>query len=367
MRLLAAGVAHEVNNPLAAVLANLEFVLGMLGPLAGVDPRVERALAAIVDAADAAARIRDVTRDLRVFARADSDQRTPAVELATVLDAAIRIAQNEIRHRARLVREFVSSPVVAVDEPRLTQVFVNLLVNAAHAIPEGRADQHTIVVRLGADQQGRAVVDVVDDGEGMTAEVRARIFEPFFTTKPAGFGTGLGLAICRRIVEAHGGEIDVESTPGAGTRVRVVLPATLAQRVAVERAPEPPSTARSRILVVDDDAVVASAVARILEADHVVDVATSSNDALDRIRAGARYDAIVCDVMMPNTTGMECHAEIERLDPALARRMVFVTGGAFTPAAQAFLERAQNPKLEKPLDRRALAAALAKVMTPPAT
>ncbi|HET9622421.1 MAG TPA: two-component regulator propeller domain-containing protein, partial [Kofleriaceae bacterium] len=208
---LAAGIAHEINNPLAYVTGNLEVVAETLASDAPPSAVQRRELqVAIRDARDGAERVRKIVHGLRSFTRSEEEKRT-AVALPGVLEAAIRMTSNQIRHRAELVRELGAVPLVVGDDGRLTQVFINLLVNAAHAIPEGRSDANRITVRTRTDAQGRAVVEVEDTGHGIAPEVQARVFDPFFTTKDVGEGTGLGLAICHGIVSGLGGQISIES------------------------------------------------------------------------------------------------------------------------------------------------------------
>jgi CheY-like chemotaxis protein len=267
------------------------------------------------------------------------------------------------------------TPAVIASESRLGQVFLNLLVNAAQALPDGSAEQHEIHVTLSSRGE-EVVLEIADTGQGMSAATRARVFEPFFTTRGPGAGSGLGLAIAHSIVTRLGGRIEVESTPGEGSLFRVVLPAA---RGVVVRTPSPfteapltppPPTvrgparvappARMRVLVVDDEPLVSKALARLLSPHDVV-TASDGRDALARVRAGERFDAVVCDLMMPELSGMDLHAAVEALDPELAGRFIFITGGAFTESARDFLARARNPRLEKPVDRGALDAALRHV------
>jgi CheY-like chemotaxis protein/anti-sigma regulatory factor (Ser/Thr protein kinase) len=263
------------------------------------------------------------------------------------------------------VTRFEPAPPAAIAERRLAQVLVNLLVNACQAIPEGRAAENEIGVSV-REEAGRVVVEVSDTGEGMTPEVRRRAFEPFFTTRPVGEGMGLGLALSHTMVAEAGGELEVESTPGRGSVFRLRLPAT----AAVEDRPAPPpapaepgadgETRRLRVLLVDDEPLVARAVARQLR-EFDVDVETSAAAALERVRGGAGYDAVVCDLMMPDATGMDLHARVAAEAPAVASRFVFLTGGAFTDRARSFVATTRAPVLEKPVDAAALRAAVRAV------
>jgi CheY-like chemotaxis protein len=240
------------------------------------------------------------------------------------------------------------------NESRLGQVCLNLLVNAAQAIEEGHIDSNEIGVSTYTDSHGRVVIEIRDTGGGMPAEVLRRLFTPFFTTKPIGVGTGLGLSICHRIISALGGEITVDSAVGKGTTFRVFLPPAPAGTTAAPQAPvqatEPPAR-RGRILVVDDEPSILSTIRRILADAHDVTSTTSALDALRRITAGERFDVILCDVVMPHVTGMDFYAELTQLEPEQAHRIVFLTGGAFSPRARSFLDEAPNLRLEKPFNQ----------------
>jgi PAS domain S-box-containing protein len=352
---LAAGVAHEINNPLAAVLANLELAQREVARLAQ-HTHVGELGELVHEAREAADRVRQIVRDLRVFSRSEEEQ-LGAVDVRAVLDSTLRIAWNEIRHRARLVRDFQDVPPVLGNESRLGQVFVNLLVNAAQAIPEGLAETNQITVRTRV-RDDRVAVDVVDTGTGMSPAVLHRLFTPFFTTKPVGVGTGLGLSICQRIVTAMGGEIRVDSAPGQGSSFSVLLPFAPAGRApaSAEAPARVRQGRRGRVLVIDDEALIALAVRRMLADEHHVETVGRAEDALARLRAGERYDVILCDLMMPQVTGMDLHATLAREIPELTDRMIFMTGGAFTLRARQFLDGIPNPRIEKPFDAQLLRA-----------
>jgi CheY-like chemotaxis protein len=192
--------------------------------------------------------------------------------------------------------------------------------------------------------------------------VIGRIFDPFFTTKPIGQGTGLGLPISHEIVRSVGGSIDVESTPGTGTTFRVVLPAAQRTRVAAERGPAAAvASSRARVLVVDDEPAVGRSIQALLAPELDVLHVTRGSEALAKIAAGERYDAVLCDVMMPEMSGIELFLELQRYAPALAHRVVFLTGGAFTDQARDFLAASEHPPLEKPFTEGQLRAAIARV------
>jgi PAS domain S-box-containing protein len=362
---LAGGIAHEINNPLAAVSGNLEVIAAELTARAAGDPWCAELVPSLDDARQGADRVAQIVRGMQRLLRGERERRAP-LDLHGVIDAAIEIAGNEIRHRARLVRAYGPMPPVEADEPRMLQVVLGILINAAEAIPAGPGDGHRITVRTAADAQGRAVLAIEDTGIGMAREVRARIFDPFFTTKPVGSGTGLGLSIAHAVVTSLGGAIEVDSEPGAGTCVRVVLPAARSAAPVVAAPPlPPPAPARSRrgrVLIVDDDARVARAVGRVLRSRHDVELATGGADAVAHIVAGERFDVVLCDVMMPAMSGPEVHAAIAAIDPDQAARIVFITGGAFQPEARAFLDASPNPCLDKPVDTASLRALVASMV-----
>lgn len=356
---LAAGIAHEINNPLGFVMNNLELVAEELREVGGASPsgRLRTMLELIGDAREGAERIRKIVRGMRVFTRADEERRE-LLEIPRVLDVAVNMAFTEVRHRARLVKDYQPVPMILAEESRLVQVFVNLLVNAAHAIPEGQAEKNE--VRLSTKTDGaHAIIEVRDSGRGIPSDLLGRIFDPFFTTKPIGVGVGLGLSICHGIIASLGGEISVQSQVHVGTTFRVELPAApvdvVPDQVLATGSQPTHAPRRGRVLIVDDDPMVNTALGRVLR-DHDVSLAQSGREALDLLVSGERFDVILCDLMMPEMTGMDLHAEVSRRIPNVSDRMVFLTGGAFTVAARDFLDRVPNHRLEKPCDAQALRA-----------
>jgi CheY-like chemotaxis protein len=347
---LAAGVAHEINNPLAFVLANLEFGIRELRR----DASGPDVLSALEEARDGGTRVREIVRDLKSFSRADDAARAP-LDVGRVIRSALSLAASELRSRARLDVRLSETPRVLASEHRLGQVFLNLLINAAQAIPEGAAAEHTVRVEAGTLPDGRALVSIADDGVGIPDAVRPRIFDPFFTTKPVGVGTGLGLSICHGIVASLGGEITVESAAGVGSTFRVVLPeAPPEARAPADPAQAPAGGRRARVLVVDDEPLIGRALQRILSPPHDVRVRASAREALETLTSDDAWDLVLCDLMMPEMTGMDLHQRLQAAAPHLAARFVFLTGGAFTADARAFLDRVRNPMVEKPFDPASL-------------
>lgn len=386
---LAAGVAHEINNPLGTLIGNAEFATGAMSRVAaemkrwsersddaGATPpgdwrqfldwsteRIGEVREALDMMQEAAEHMRLVVGDLRVFSHPGEERAHGPVDVRSVVESALRMASTEIRHRAQFVRDFAEVSPVHGNEAPLGQIFLNLIVNAAQAIPEGRVSSNTITVAIRQDDAERVTVEIRDTGAGIPDDIVSRIFDPFFTTKPPGLGTGLGLAICHRLVTALGGEVAVRSTVGRGTVFTVSLPvarpATEKKATAETSAAAP---ARARILLVDDESRLRLTIRRMLDARHEVVDLGSAREALDLVAGGERFDVILCDLMMPEMTGMDLHAELARLAPDQATKMAFVTGGAFSETVRAFLERVPNASIEKPFRSSAILAFIDRLM-----
>ena len=362
---LAAGVAHEINNPLAYVMGNIEYSLRELCSPISARHVPKTVIEALTTALEGAQRIRATAEDLRIFSRT-GDGRPHPVDLKRVLESAIGMAGTQIRYRARLVRDFEEVPPIAANENRLGQVFLNLLINAAQAIPEGHTAEHEIRVAM-RRINGHVQVEISDTGSGIPAEVRKRLFQPFVTTKPKEEGTGLGLSICRRIVLEYHGEISARENADRGTTFSVCLPVESVQ--AQQTAPVRPShiaPRRARLLVIDDEPELMDMIQRELCAEHEVVCVTSSLAGLSLLDRDARFDIVLCDLMMPGMNGMQLYAELEHSHPALAKRIIFMTGGAFTPAARQFLASIPNLNLSKPFEPDALTKAVRLTLSPTA-
>jgi PAS domain S-box-containing protein len=362
MGTMAAGVAHEINNPLAYVVSALDHLDETLraAPSGLPTGATGASLEVLAEAREGAERVRLIVRELSTFTRAE-DPRVERVELPKVIDTSINIAMNELRHRARVVKDYGPVPAVRGNAAKLGQVFLNLLINAAQAIPVGQVDLNEVRVTTSTDAEGRARIEIRDTGEGVPPAVVDRIFEPFVTSKRPGQGTGLGLSICKNLVVALGGEITLESELGRGSTFRVTLPAAgpAAPEATAPAPPEarPAPTAErrhGRVAVVDDEPGVRRAIERTLATAHHVEQFKSARALADRVAAGERFDAILCDLMMPDMTGMDLHRVLRRTAPPQAEAMIFMTGGTFTPEADAFLRGVTNPCVEKPFDAAAL-------------
>ena len=369
MGMLAAGVAHEINNPLSYLLYHLESLAAELPDTASPPDEEEDDLGPVSqrrraqEALAGALRIRQISRALGAFSRVEDMDAVP-VRLQDAIAHACRMAQHEVKYRAQLEIDIEPDlPPVMATEGRLAQVVLNLLINAAHAIEEGHAAANRVLVRAWHEGD-RILASVQDTGTGMTPEVLERVFEPFYTTKPVGIGSGLGLPICRDILARFGGEISATSEPGVGTRFELWLPC--AGGVSADTAPvplsapalePPPAAQRGRAMVIDDDAGMRRIISRSLRDHYHVVAVASGTAALAILAYDQKFDLLVCDVMMPEMQGIDVHAELARHYPDLARRVVFISGGAFTPRARAYLAEVDNVCLAKPIDREQLLAA----------
>jgi PAS domain S-box-containing protein len=393
---IAGGVAHEVNNPATFILTNLRVMRENVAAFRRamsklkrevfdanvLPPEKQRAVELIVGAGDLETLLRDtsemvddnlsgieriasIVRDLRTFSRIEQDD-VQEVAVNEIVDVACNLAYADIRHCARLVKELSKLPPVIAEPGKLAQVFTKLLVNAAHAIKEGSADQNEIRVttRLEGEQ---VVVAVQDTGCGIPKDAMSRIFEPFVATESRDQGSGLGLSLCMDIVRMHGGSIDVTSEEGRGSRFEVRLPkakddderrrATSSVPVVV---PQGDGQARARVLVIDDDVAVLRAYRRMLSARHDVVLASGGAEGLSTLEKDEGFDVVLCDVMMPQLDGPMVYEALRARAPRLLEKVVFCSGGAFTPRAKEFLASIRNTFLSKPIDPAALEAIIQK-------
>ena len=338
---LARGVAHEINNPLSYVVLSFDDLERAMG---GGDPT--RARAAIGHARDGAERIRRIVRDLSAFGRGDEEAIGP-VDLRAMLGSALNLTESMIKPRARVITDFRAERAAKGNTHRLGQVAVNLLVNAADAVGEGAPDRNEIRVSTRGDGDG-VVFSISDTGSGMDRETMSRVFDPFFTTKPIGEGTGLGLAIAHGIVTKMGGAITIASDVGHGTTFTVRLPAWVAEAETARVAPTSTATSHEakRLLIVDDDARIRDMLARAL-ADHDVTLASGAFEAAELCRTND-YDCILSDVTMPAGDGVDLIEALRRQGRGFDRRVVFMSGGAYSPRTERLLADAPFGHLDKP-------------------
>ncbi len=347
---LAAGVAHEVNNPTAVASANLSYLEDRLT----VDGRPpEDTLEVVKETRGAVRRIARIVRQLLDTSRLAAAAERPGKPFVVADACRTALATAQPRMGTARVTATLDADLFAVgDEQGFVQVLANLLVNAAQSGPEGR--EVAVTLETSGDAQ-RVRVRVRDDGAGMDALTLARIFEPFFTTKPFGVGTGLGLAVSRGLLQGMGGDLELTSAPGAGTVATATLPATLEHPDASATGRLPPVGPRRRLLLVDDDADVRGALKRALEGRYDAVLAEGVEEGLRALAGGAAFDLVICDVMMPGGGAEAFAARLDAARPDLSRHLAYLTGGATTDGARAFLARDGRPILAKPLDLGVLA------------
>ncbi len=364
---LAAGIAHEINNPLAYVIANMGLVREELRRL--TDPSMtadtRQAVADEIDgmlneALDGAGRIEKIVRDLRVVSHVEDPPPLTMVNINDLLESTLSVAASAINPRARVVRALGTPPLVLGNQARLGQVFLNLLVNAAQAIPEG-AKNGQIKITTKTGDSGEALIFISDNGVGIRPEIRARIFVPFFTTKPTGDGSGLGLSVCHGTVTSMGGTIAVESQPGFGSTFEVSLPGAAAEGRSGAVRETSPRAVSLRILIVDDEPAIGRVLARILRAHHEISVVDSGERGLE-LALTQPFDIVLCDLLMAKVTGADLYAHLEAAGGGREKRIVFMTGGAFTPRDREFVARVESVVLEKPIGRDDLYRAIRETL-----
>jgi PAS domain S-box-containing protein len=373
---MAAGVANEVNEPLALILSNLQYISEQLNnhrselhklfsdeAYASLFKRLEETQKAVSEAEVGAHRVTKIVSELRAFARPPTNHERP-VDLRRVLSWAGEVVAHEIRSKAALAMQVGQVPMVHADESRLGQVFINLLLNAAQAIAPGNAKDNEVRVTGRTAPDGRAVIEVRDTGCGIPADLLGRIFDPFFTTKAVGTGTGLGLSICHGIVRSLGGQIHVESQVGKGSLFRVLLPPAPIELTGNAPANNGVTAGgeHGRILVIDDEPLVATAIRRALQPAHQVTCVKTVREAMALIERGEAFDAILCDLILPEVTGMDFYDDLLRARPDVARRVIFMSGGAFTPKAIEFVASVSNRCLEKPFSPETLRGAVRQTL-----
>lgn len=360
---LAAGVAHELNNPLAALALNTEVVGRAVARATLSEQDRVTGAAAVAELRTSVDRMTAIVRDLTGFSRTSTEQ-FGAVNVATVIERALRVARHATRQHATVRLALSQVPPVFGHAGKLEQVLLNLLVNAAQAFPLGRREaSNEIIVRSFAPDAAHVCIEVTDNGDGIPPAVMSRVFDPFVTTKPAGEGTGLGLFISHNAVRQMEGELSVESGPG-GTTMRVKLRVAKEQeQVAVTPSVAPGKSTRGRVLIVDDEPAMCRSLHSLLRSSHEVTTAAGGEAALELLARGEKYDVILCDLMMPVLNGMDLFGELERTQPGQQQQMIFMTGGAFTAEARAFLGGCSNPRLQKPFAAEELEGAIQQMLS----
>jgi signal transduction histidine kinase/DNA-binding response OmpR family regulator len=364
--MLAAGVAHEINNPASFVLANVDSLAGILRKVdetlraenvyssnSGLANLLFDAMTVVQESKEGMARIHRIARDLHSFSRVDDDANALS-DVNSAVDSALTMLRSELRYRATVERSLRATQVVRASAARLGQVFLNLLLNAAHALAALHPRRNRLYVRS-RDEGGHVIVEIEDNGPGIPADILPRIFESFFTTKPPDLGTGLGLPISLDIVRRAGGDLVAESEPGRGAVFRVRLPAAIGiPQVKTRTVPSLRAIQRRRVLAIDDEALLLKAFQRMLISHHDIETKLGARAALRCFGQDRRFDVVLCDLQMPDMSGVELYAAVKQQWPELAERFIFITGGAFSAEARRFLEEPNIACINKPFQLREL-------------
>lgn len=369
---MTAGISHEINNPLAALMPGLELLQERFtqlktyleGPEAKpppADTEAGQALAEIpdllTDALSAGQQIKSVVAEMRFFAHPGGN-RGEETQLEELVNGALSLISREVRFKARLERDYGETPSLVVDRGLLGQALLNVLINASQAIASGTPETSWIRVKTNSLDSGVAV-EISNSGPEVPTGIATEIFEPFYTTKEPGAGVGLGLSIAYETVRRHGGYIEL--LEGLPTTFRIWLPLDTGKVLTSVRPSAPTAITRTdgqrelRVMVVDDERLVRNGFRRVLDAHYRVTLASSGQEALSLIQQGD-YDVILCDLLMPGMTGMQLFTEIQQTSPAMAQRFVFLTGGTASADAREFLREVKNPRAFKPLENEELIA-----------
>ena len=363
---IAAGIAHEVNNPAASTLTNLELLHGDLKKLAEEVKRPDTSVSSLVaalelfcneareslrDSLEGIQRIAFIVKGLRGFARIDGDD-VDSLDINEVVQTAGNLVRHQIRHAAHLEFDLQANERLPASRGRLIQVVLNLLLNSAQAIEEGGGS----VIRVSTlGTRDSILLRVEDDGPGVPPEMAQRVFDPFFTTKGADRGTGLGLSVCADIVHRHRGTFRLckGKLPGACFEAMIPLQTGLSPRITPTSSP-PPSGPPLRILVIDDEVMLIRAYRRLLGRQHDVVAAYGGEEALAILSCDQAFDLILCDLMMPGTDGVSVYEGLQLTYPELLERVVFSSGGPTSARAQDLLRRPGIVCLDKPISSEAL-------------
>jgi len=381
----AASVAHEINNPLAFIIANLRTLLEYatdirqaidelrvsLGkPEADLRSAVEAVLNEenLLDAMEdidqltseslrGAERVRTIVADLRAYARR-KDIMQPC-DLRKVVDNALTLAKNELRYRTDVITDIAEDfPKVIGSPGRLEQVVLNLVLNAVQALPDDPPSErpNRIWIRMSAEGD-RATLEIEDNGSGIPDSVVSKIFNQFFTTKDTKRGTGLGLFISKKIIDTHGGTLEVRSTHGEGSVFRIELPT----EPVVRAAPVSKNVRRRSVLLIDPERLVLDSLTRVLQPHHDVTAVESGQVGLRKAETGA-FDVIVCELALPDLPGDLLFHKLKQSQPDVARRFVIISGGSRSPHTSEITEAGVH-RLVKPVEPNKLLGLIEQITT----
>lgn len=352
---IVASVAHELNNPLSGVLG-----FSQLLALKDTEGKFKRDIERIVECSD---RCQKIVQNLLSFARPSIPEKKP-LGLNGVLEKTLDLLHHSLQaDNIEVVKDLDPGlPYVLADFHQVQQVFTNLITNAQQAMSADKG-QGKLLLRT-YPREGQVVLEIVDDGPGIPAEVLPRIFDPFFSTKKQGRGTGLGLSVSYGIVREHGGEIRVETRSRQGTTFSAVFPVFEGARTEeVSEGPvSGPETSGRNILVVDDEEVIVELYLQLLQAlGHTIDTAATGLEALTKIQA-RDYDLVITDIKMPRMTGIQLYEKVLAIKPQMKRRFIFITGDMNSLSGHQFSTVTDNPCLLKPVNIEKIEATIRELL-----
>ena len=371
---LAAGVSHEINNPCAAILSNMNVLRDQLESLQS-RPRFQRVDAldlvasdwidSIGDCISASNRIREIVKTLNVFSRKSDSAPPVPVDINEEVQTVIRLIGKEVRFQAEFdVSLNPDVPRIMAQPNSVTQIVTNLVVNALQALENSKGTPPQVSIKTDFDDE-HVLLEISDNGPGIPPEVLSRIFDPFFTTKPIGKGTGLGLAITRQLVRKVGGEIFADSDVGHGARFSVVIErGEVAVATLQSDQRMPPASDRLRVLLLDDDELILRSLQRSLSPHFECQAMGKAQAALEMLVHDGDFDAVVSDVVMPEMNGLEFWTELEQSRPELALRTVFISGGITSDQLRVRVTDTGRPCLSKPVDMPELIRTIRRVGRP---
>ncbi len=393
---LAAGVAHEINNPAAFIMANITNMQAAISEIKntcnairicldyeeaetirerlkdimsgsnvyGVINDTEEIIKETFDGID---RIRSIVKDLRIFSRIE-EERLELTSINEIIDIAANMTYNEIKHKARLEKNLNKLPLIIADKSKLVQVIINLLLNSAQAIKKGQANENKIRI-ISQVVENNIIVRIEDTGTGIPEELLPRIFEPFFTTKPKEEGTGLGLALCADIINKHKGDISIVETSKNGTSIEVKIPfdnnpADKGKNITREDKLSK-IIKKKRILLIDDEALLLKAYKRNLQRDYDVSTCESSEEALELLKRDQNFDLILCDIVMPGMSGLDLYKILQKDYNDLSKKVIFCSGSGFGATSKVLSESYNNIYLQKPISMAKLKESIEKEIKKP--
>ncbi|MGC4065669.1 MAG: response regulator [Polyangiaceae bacterium] len=361
--LLAGGMAHALNNPLTYVLLNLEHVARYLPSLASDKLAVADVMARLEEAREGAERMATIVKRMRGFARTE-ESASRVLDVRSVVEAVVELIGHELHHRGKLTMRFDAMPQVMANQSKLEQICLGLLLFAAEMLPDDVSRRPEVRLSLGVDERHFALLEVVCEGCTIEESEIERLLDPF-TQSEESRAAGFGLSVCRGLVEQLGGTLIARAFPGNGLLLRTCLPCVPSSRVPESTVPRssrpsvaPSTVGRGRILLVDDDPGIGKGLRLLLEDEHDVTCFEDPQEALRELLRDSGYDLIFCDLMMPKLSGMDLYQVLRFNRPGYETRMVFMSGGAFTAAARAFLSQVTNARIEKPFNVQALRSLL---------